>query len=47
MAGFNALFATESVEAAKIYYNMFGLVQEERGLTDAERLKAPLTHRHA
>jgi len=47
VAGFNALFATESVKAAKIYYNMFARVQEERGLPDAERLKVGLIFSYA
>lgn len=47
VAGFNALFATESVEAAKIYYNMFARVQEERGVTDAKRLKVGLIFSYA
>ncbi|BDZ43155.1 DEAD/DEAH box helicase [Paraoerskovia sediminicola] len=47
VAGFNALFATESVRAAKIYYNMFGRVQEERGLPDAKRLKVGLIFSYA
>ncbi|MFC7876728.1 type I restriction endonuclease subunit R [Isoptericola sp. NPDC057391] len=47
VAGFNALFATESITAAKIYYNMFGRVQEERGLPDAKRLKVGLIFSYA
>nr|WP_216648346.1 type I restriction endonuclease subunit R [Isoptericola chiayiensis] len=47
VAGFNALFATESVQAAKIYYNMFARVQEERGLPDAKRLKVGLIFSYA
>lgn len=47
VAGFNALFATESIAAAKIYYNMFGRVQEERGVSDAKRLKVGLIFSYA
>ncbi|MFE5336083.1 type I restriction endonuclease subunit R [Isoptericola sp. NPDC056573] len=47
VAGFNALFATESITAAKIFYNMFGRVQEERGLPDAKRLKVGLIFSYA
>lgn len=47
VAGFNALFATESVQAAKIYYNMFARVQEERGLPEAKRLKVGLIFSYA
>lgn len=47
VAGFNALFATESIAAAKIYYNMFGRAQAERGLPDAKRLKVGLIFSYA
>lgn len=47
LAGFNSLFATASIEAAKIYYNMFGRVQEERGVSDAKRLKVGLIYSYA
>ncbi|WP_435870161.1 type I restriction endonuclease subunit R [Cellulosimicrobium funkei] len=47
VAGFNALFATESISAARIYYNMFGRVQEERGLPDAKRLRVGLIFSYA
>lgn len=35
--GFNALFATASIEAARLYYHQFGVQQE--ALPEAERLK--------
>ncbi|MGP7960677.1 type I restriction endonuclease subunit R [Sanguibacter sp. A247] len=47
LAGFNSLFATSSIEAAKIYYNMFGRVQDELGVTDAKRLKVGLIYSYA
>ncbi|WP_448072480.1 type I restriction endonuclease subunit R [Georgenia yuyongxinii] len=47
VAGFNALFATASIEAAKIYYNMFGRVQDDLGLTAAKRLKVGLIYSYA
>jgi type I site-specific deoxyribonuclease, HsdR family len=37
--GFNSLFATDSIEAAKLYYRTFAQVQEERGLPPEKRLK--------
>lgn len=45
VAGFNALFATASIEAAKIYYNMFGRLQED--LPDDKRLKVGLIYSYA
>ncbi|WP_421743045.1 type I restriction endonuclease subunit R [Cellulomonas sp.] len=45
VAGFNALFATASIEAAKIYYNMVGRVQED--LPEAKRLKVGLIFSYA
>ncbi|NTW39058.1 MAG: type I restriction endonuclease subunit R, partial [Cellulomonadaceae bacterium] len=45
VAGFNALFAAASIEAAKIYYNMFGVLQ--RDLPDAKRLKVALIYSYA
>lgn len=45
VAGFNALFATASISAAKSYYNMFGLVQED--LPEAKRLKVALIYSYA
>ncbi|MCR1982975.1 type I restriction endonuclease subunit R [Cellulosimicrobium cellulans] len=45
VAGFNALFATASIEAAKIYYNMFGRLQQD--LPEAERLKIGLIYSYA
>lgn len=47
VAGFNALFACASIEAAKVYYNMFGWAQEELGLTEAKRLKIGLIYSYA
>ena len=40
VSGFNALFATSSIEAARIYYNAFGWQQQD--LPDAQRLKIGL-----
>ncbi len=45
VAGFNALFATASIEAAKIYYNLFGLLQEDA--PEAKRLKVGLVFSYA
>ena len=45
VAGFNALFATASIEAAKIYYNMVGRLQE--ALPEAKRLKVGLIYSYA
>ncbi|OIQ84637.1 type I restriction enzyme EcoR124II R protein [mine drainage metagenome] len=45
VAGFNALFATASIEAAKIYYNMVGRLQED--LPEAKRLKVALIYSYA
>ncbi|MHB1492061.1 MAG: type I restriction enzyme subunit R domain-containing protein, partial [Cellulomonas sp.] len=45
VAGFNALFATASIEAAKIYYNMVGRLQED--LPEAKRLKVGLIYSYA
>jgi len=45
VAGFNALFATASIEAAKIYYNAFGRLQQ--GLPEAKRLKVALIYSYA
>jgi type I restriction enzyme, R subunit len=45
VAGFNALFATASIEAAKIYYNMVGRLQED--LPEAKRLKVGLIFSYA
>ncbi|WP_340699127.1 type I restriction endonuclease subunit R [Cellulosimicrobium funkei] len=45
VAGFNALFATASIEAAKIYYNMFGRLQQD--LPEAKRLKVGLIYSYA
>src|SRR5690606_9585182 len=47
VSGFNALFATESIEAAKRYYRMFAQVQEERGLPEAQRLKVGVIFSYA
>lgn len=45
VAGFNALFATASIEAAKIYYNMFSRLQA--GLPEAKQLKVALIYSYA
>ncbi|UCN14992.1 type I restriction endonuclease subunit R [Cellulomonas iranensis] len=45
VAGFNAVFATASITAAKVYYNMFGRLQE--GLPEAKRLKVALIYSYA
>ncbi len=45
VAGFNALFATASISAAKSYYNMLGRLQE--GLPTAKRLKVALIYSYA
>jgi type I restriction enzyme R subunit len=43
--GFNALFATASIEAARIYYNQFFLQQEDR--TPDQQLKVGLIYSYA
>jgi len=45
VAGFNALFATASIEAARIYYNQFAL--QQRDLPEAQRLKVGLIYSYA
>ncbi|NMR20662.1 type I restriction endonuclease subunit R [Cellulomonas fimi] len=45
VAGFNSIFATASIEAAKIYYNQFGLQQLD--LPEAQRLKVALIYSYA
>ncbi|ACQ78765.1 type I site-specific deoxyribonuclease, HsdR family [Beutenbergia cavernae DSM 12333] len=45
VVGFNALFATASIDAAKVYYNMFSLLQED--LPDAKKLKVGLIYSYA
>lgn len=45
VAGFNALFATASIEAAKVYYNAIGRLQED--LPEAKRLKVGLIYSYA
>ena len=45
VAGFNALFATASITAAKVYYNAFGHLQAD--LPEAERLKIALIYSYA
>ena len=45
VAGFNSIFATASIDAAKIYYNQFGLQQS--GLPEAQRLKVALIYSYA
>ncbi|OCB21517.1 DEAD/DEAH box helicase [Mycobacterium malmoense] len=43
--GFNALFATASIEAARMYYNQFAIQQEE--LSPDKRLKVGLIYSYA
>ncbi len=45
LSGFNALFATSSIEAARIYYNAFGRLQDER--PGGQRLKVGLIYSYA
>lgn len=45
VAGFNALFATASIEAARIYYNQFGRQQEP--VPEADRLKVGIIYSYA
>ncbi|CAN5406166.1 type I restriction endonuclease subunit R [soil metagenome] len=45
VVGFNSIFATASIDAAKRYYNAFGVAQE--GLPDAQRLKVGLIYSFA
>lgn len=45
VAGFNALFATASITAAKVYYNAFGRLQAD--LPEAKRLKIALIYSYA
>ena len=45
VSGFNALFATSSIEAARIYYNAFGRLQDER--PGGQRLKVGLIYSYA
>lgn len=45
VAGFNSLFATASIAAAKIYYNAFGTLQQD--LPQAKRLKVGLIYSYA
>jgi type I restriction enzyme R subunit len=45
LSGFNALFATASIEAAKMYYNAFGVLQ--RDLPEPQRLKIGLIYSSA
>jgi type I restriction enzyme R subunit len=45
LAGFNSLFATASIDAAKRYYAEFA--QQEKGLTPARRLKVGLIYSFA
>lgn len=39
LSGFNSILATASIEAAKVYYNMFGTVQDELFGVDNRKLK--------
>lgn len=43
--GFNSLFATASIDAAKRYYNAFSMAQEE--LPEAQRLKVGIIYSYA
>jgi type I restriction enzyme R subunit len=43
--GFNALFATASIDAARIYYNQFAIQQQD--LPDDQRLKVALIYSYA
>ena len=43
--GFNALFATASIEAAKIYYTRFG--REQESVPEAQRLKVGIIYSYA
>ena len=45
VAGFNAIFATASIEAARVYYNQFGL--QQLNLPEAQRLKIALIYSYA
>src|SRR5665647_823856 len=45
VAGFNALFATASIEAARIYYNQFALQQAD--VPPAQRLKVGLIYSYS
>ena len=42
MHGFNALFATASIEAARVYYNQFAIQQQD--LAPDQRLKVGLIY---
>ncbi|RXZ50012.1 type I restriction endonuclease subunit R [Agromyces binzhouensis] len=45
LAGFNSLFATASIDAARVYYNQFAIQQQ--ALPEAKRLKVGLIYSHA
>lgn len=45
VAGFNALFATASIEAARVYYNQFA--RQQADLPEAQRLKVGLIYSYA
>lgn len=45
VAGFNAIFATASIEAARMYYNQFAL--QQRDVPRAQRLKVGLIYSYA
>ncbi|WP_457098826.1 type I restriction endonuclease subunit R [Microbacterium sp. P5_E9] len=45
LSGFNALFATASIRAARIYYNEFAIQQQH--LAEAQRLKVGLIYSYA
>ena len=45
VAGFNAIFATASIEAAKVYYNQFARQQED--VPAAQRLKVAIIYSYA
>lgn len=43
--GFNSIFATASIQAARIYYGLFGMLQSERA--EADKLKVALIYSYA
>jgi type I restriction enzyme R subunit len=45
VAGFNAIFATASIEAARTYYNQFGI--QQRDVPGAQRLKVAVIYSYA
>lgn len=45
VTGFNSIFATASIDAAKVYYNQFALQQQD--LPDAQKLRVALIYSYA